>query len=71
MKVLIAEMRCVFSLENLSVLRAMNYFNPDKIPKENEEHSLDYGKNISTLYNFHGKQRRMILRADELLVCLY
>ena len=40
-------------LDNLPVLRAMTYLNPDKIPKENDEKFLDYGKNdISMLYNF-------------------
>ena len=34
----------------------MTYLNPDIIPKENEENSLNYGENISTLCNFHGKQ---------------
>ena len=55
-KVLIAEMRHMFSLENIPVLRSMTYLNPDTIPKENEENSLNYGENISTLCNFHGKQ---------------
>ena len=55
-KVLIAEMRHMFSLENIPVLRSMTYLNPDIIPKENEENSLNYGENISTLCNFHGKQ---------------
>ena len=36
----------------------MTCLNPDKIPKENDEKFLDYGKNdISTLYDFYGKQR--------------
>ena len=46
----------MFSLENIPVLRSMTYLNPDTIPKENEENSLNYGENISTLCNFHGKQ---------------
>ena len=50
-------MKGAFSLDNLPVLKAMTCLNPDKIPKENEKF-LDYGKNdISTLYDFHGKQR--------------
>ena len=39
----------------------MTCLNPDKIPKENDEKFLDYGKNdISTLYDFYGKQRNDI-----------
>ena len=50
----------------------MTYLNPDKIPKENDEKFLDYGKNdISTLHGFYGTQRDPFLRVDELLVCLY
>ena len=49
-------MRHMFSLENIPVLRSMTYLNPDTIPKENEENSLNYGENISTLCDFHGKQ---------------
>ena len=51
-------MKRTFSLDNLPVLRAMTCLNPDKIPKENDEKFLNYGKNdISTLYDFSGKQR--------------
>ena len=71
MKALIVEMKGAFLL-NLPVLRAMTYLNPDKIPKENDEKFLDYGKNdISTLHGFYGMQRDPFLRVDELLVCLY
>ena len=50
-------MKGTFSLDNLPVLRAMTCLNPDKIPKENDEKFLDYGKNdISMLYDFYGKQ---------------
>ena len=57
-KALIVEMKGTFSLDNLPVLRAIACLNPDKIPKENDEKFLHYGKNdISTLYDFHGKQR--------------
>ena len=50
-------MKGAFSLNNLPVLRAMPFSNLDKIPKENNKF-LDYGKNdISTLYDFYGKQR--------------
>ena len=50
-------MEGTFSLDNLPVLRAMTCLNPDKIPKENDEKFLDYGKNdISMLYYFYGKQ---------------
>ena len=52
-KALIAEKKRAFSPDNLPVLRAMTYLNPDKISKENDEKFLDYGKNdISMLYNF-------------------
>ena len=52
------KMKGAFSLDNLPVLRAMTCLNPDKIPKENDEKFLNYGKNdISTLYDFYGKQR--------------
>ena len=51
-------MKRTFSLDNLPVLRAMTCLNPDKIPKENDEKFLNYGKNdVSTLYDFYGKQR--------------
>ena len=54
----IAEMKAAFSLDNLPVFRAMTCLNPDIIPKENDERFLDYGKNdISTLYDFYGKQK--------------
>ena len=57
-KALIVEMKGAFSLNNLPVLRAMTCLNPDERPKENDEKFLDYGKNdISTLYDFYGKQR--------------
>ena len=48
-KVLIAEMRHMFSLENIPVLRSMTYLNPDTIPKENEENSLNYGENFNIM----------------------
>ena len=52
-KALIVEKKGAFSPDNLPVLRAMTCLNPDKIPKENDEKFLDYGKNdISMLYNF-------------------
>ena len=52
-KSLIVEKKGAFSPDNLPVLRAMTCLNPDKIPKENDEKFLDYGKNdISMLYNF-------------------
>ena len=52
-KALIVEKKRAFSPDNLPVLRAMTYLNPDKIPKENDEKFLDYGKyDISMLYNF-------------------
>ena len=36
----------------------MTCLNPRKIPRENDERFLDYGKNdVSTLYDFYGKQR--------------
>ena len=54
-KALIVEMKGAFSLDNLPVLRAMTCLNSDKIPKENDEKFLDYGKNdISTLYDCYG-----------------
>ena len=57
-KALIVEIKGAFSLDNLPILSAMTDLNPDKIPKENDENFLDYGKNdISTLYDFCGKQR--------------
>ena len=57
-KAFIVEMKDAFSLDNLPVLRAMTCLNPDKIPKENDEKFLDYGKNdISTLYDFYSWQR--------------
>ena len=57
-KALIVEMKVAFSLDNLPVLKTMTCLNPDKIPKENDEKFLDYGKNyISALYDFYGKQR--------------
>ena len=57
-KALNVDMKRTFSLDNLPVLRAMTCLNPDKIPKENDEKFLDYGKNdISRLYDFYGKQR--------------
>ena len=57
-KALNVDMKRTFSLDNLPVLRAMTCLNPDKIPKENDEKFLNYGKNdISTLYDFYGKQR--------------
>ena len=50
-------MKGAFSLDNLPVLRAMASLNPEKIPKENGEKSLDFGKNaISTLYDFNSTQ---------------
>ena len=72
-KALIVEKKRAFSPDNLPVLRAMTYLNPDKIPKENDEKFLDYGKNdISMLYNFFFASRGMIFfRLDQLLVCLY
>ena len=55
-KALIVKMKVAFSLDNLPVLKAMTCLNPDKIPKENDEKFLDYGKNyISVLYDFYGK----------------
>ena len=55
-KALIVEMKCAFSLDNLPVLRAMTCLNPDKIPKENDEKLLDYGKNdFSKSYDFYEK----------------
>ena len=57
-KALIVEMKCVFSLDNLPVLRAKTCLNPDKILKENDEKLLDYGKNdFSKSYDFYEKQR--------------
>ena len=71
-KALIVEIKGAFSLDNLPVLTAMTCLNPDKIPKENDEKFLDYGKNdISMLYDFYGKQRDDIFEGRELLVCLY
>ena len=57
-KPLIVEMRVAFLLDNLPVLKAMTCLNPDKIPKENDEKFLDYGKNyFSALHDFYGKHR--------------
>ena len=50
-------MKGAFSLDNLPLLRPMTSLNPEKIPKENGEKFLDFGKNaISTLYDFNGTQ---------------
>ena len=57
-KPLIVEMKVAFLLDNLPVLKAMTCLNPDKIPKENDEKFLDYGKNyFSALHDFYGKHR--------------
>ena len=50
-------MKGAFPLDNLPLLRPMTSLNPEKIPKENGEKFLDFGKNaISTLYDFNGTQ---------------
>ena len=62
-------MKGTFSLYNLPVLRVMTCLNTDKIPKENDEKFLDYGKNdISTLYDFYGKQRDDVFEGRQVTI---
>ena len=57
-KAFIVEMKGKFSLNNLLVFRVMPCLNPDKKPKKKMKRGfLAYDKNISTLYDFYGKQR--------------
>ena len=62
------------SLNNLPVFRVMPCLNPDKKPKKMKRSFLAYDRNISTLYDFYGKQRDEVFEGRQvtslaILVC--